>query len=138
MKVKVASSRGFCFGVEDAIEIAEAALERRGPGGVVALGPVIHNKEVVQLLETAGLDQSGELDTIDPASAVLIRSHGAEPETFLKAKQRGLDVVDATCVVRVGGQCPCIRLSWRHPATRYRPPNRDSVHAQTSHQGLHG
>ena len=71
MKVKVASSRGFCFGVEDAIEIAEAALERRGPGGVVSLGPVIHNKEVVQRLESAGLNQSGELDTIDPASAVL-------------------------------------------------------------------
>ena len=62
MEVKLATSRGFCFGVEDAIEIAEAAVEDHGAGKVVALGPVIHNKQVVTRLEQAGLDQSGELE----------------------------------------------------------------------------
>ena len=54
MEVKLASSRGFCFGVEDAIEIAEAAVEQHGAGQVVALGPVIHNKQVVSKLEKVG------------------------------------------------------------------------------------
>lgn len=99
MKVRLASSRGFCFGVEDAIEIAESAVDRYGPGRVVALGPLIHNKQVVNKLEQAGLIQSGELETVQPAQTVLIRSHGAPPETFASARQRGLNVVDATCVL---------------------------------------
>ena len=99
MQVKLAESRGFCFGVEDAIEIAEAAVAKHGAGGVVALGPVIHNKQVVSKLEQAGLDQTGELESLDAQKAVLIRSHGAPPETFERAKQRGLNVVDATCVL---------------------------------------
>jgi (E)-4-hydroxy-3-methyl-but-2-enyl pyrophosphate reductase len=99
MKVKLASARGFCFGVEDAIEIAEAAVAQHGAGRVVALGPVIHNKEVVGRLEQAGLNQAGELDEVDPSQALLIRSHGASPETLERARDRGLNVVDATCVL---------------------------------------
>lgn len=99
MKVRVASSKGFCFGVEDAIEIAEAAVEEHGPGQIVALGPVIHNKQVVGKLEDAGLNQSGDLNQIEPGSSVLIRSHGAPPETFEQARRRELRVVDATCVL---------------------------------------
>ena len=99
MQVKLATSRGFCFGVEDTIEIAEAAVSVHGAGKVVALGPVIHNQQVVAKLEQAGLNQSGDLETIDPASVVLIRSHGASPETLQQAKDRGLQVVDATCVL---------------------------------------
>jgi len=99
MLVKLAHSRGFCFGVEDAIELAEAAVEQHGAGQVVALGPVIHNQQVVGRLEEAGLEQSGELDTIDPSRVLLIRSHGAPPETFDRAKERGLQIFDATCVL---------------------------------------
>ena len=99
MLVKLAHSRGFCFGVEDAIELAEAAVEQHGAGQVVALGPVIHNQQVVGRLEEAGLEQSGELETIDPSRVLLIRSHGAPPETFDRAKERGLQIFDATCVL---------------------------------------
>ena len=99
MKVKLAQSRGFCFGVEDAIEMAEEAVERHGAGRVVALGPVIHNTQVVEKLEKDGLDQTGDLETIDPSQTVLIRSHGASPETFDRVGQRGLTLVDATCVL---------------------------------------
>jgi len=99
MEVKLASERGFCFGVEDAIELAEDSVKKHGSGRVVALGPVIHNEQVVRKLESAGLNQSGDLDTIDPSEVVLIRSHGATPETMQKISQRGLDVVDATCVL---------------------------------------
>ena len=82
MKVKLATPRGFCFGVEDAIDFAQEAVAKHGSGEVVALGPVIHNKQVVAKLESAGLNQAGDLDTIDPSKTVLIRSHGAGPETF--------------------------------------------------------
>ena len=99
MQVRLASSRGFCFGVEDAIEMAQAAVNERGPGNVVALGPVIHNKEVVSRLEQAGLNQSADLESVEPAQSVLIRSHGAPPETFERARQKNLDIVDATCVL---------------------------------------
>ena len=71
MKVKIASSKGFCFGVEDAIEIAEKAVEQEGPGKIVALGPLIHNKQVVGRLEESGLSQTGDLDTIDPSQTLL-------------------------------------------------------------------
>ena len=99
MKVKIASSKGFCFGVEDAIEIAEKAVAKEGPGKIVALGPLIHNKQVVGRLEKSGLSQTGDLDTIDPSQTLLIRSHGARPETFERARAQGLDIVDATCVL---------------------------------------
>ena len=99
MQVKIATSRGFCFGVEDAIELAESAVARHGAGQVVALGPVIHNKQVVGRLEEAGLNQSGDLETIDPSKTVLIRSHGATPQMMERIAERGLKVVDATCVL---------------------------------------
>ncbi|MCK4660753.1 MAG: 4-hydroxy-3-methylbut-2-enyl diphosphate reductase [Phycisphaerae bacterium] len=99
MKVKLADKRGFCFGVEYAIEIAERAIEKYGRNKVVALGPVIHNKSVVEHLEQKGLDQSGDLETIPKGSNVLIRSHGATPETIARARRRNLNIVDATCVL---------------------------------------
>jgi 4-hydroxy-3-methylbut-2-enyl diphosphate reductase len=99
MEVRLATSRGFCFGVEAAIDVAEAAVEEHGPGKVVALGPVIHNKQVVNKLEQAGLDQSADLANLDPSKTVLIRSHGASPETMRRVRERGLGVVDATCVL---------------------------------------
>jgi (E)-4-hydroxy-3-methyl-but-2-enyl pyrophosphate reductase len=98
MQVKLASKRGFCFGVEDAIELAERTV-RENPGQVVALGPVIHNRQVVERLEQAGLNQSADLDTVPAGTTVLIRSHGAGPETFARAAQQNVPLVDATCVL---------------------------------------
>lgn len=99
MEVKLATKRGFCFGVEDAIELAERTLADCGPGAVSALGPVIHNRQVVSRLEDAGLNQSGDLDALSPGHTVLIRSHGVAPETMDDVNARGLNVVDATCVL---------------------------------------
>lgn len=99
MQVKLARKRGFCFGVEDAIELAEQALAEHPAGDLVALGPVIHNRQVVSRLEEKGLNQSARLEDLEPGRTVLIRSHGASPETYEQARQRGLDVVDATCVL---------------------------------------
>jgi len=99
MQVKLARKHGFCFGVEDAIELAETLLKQKGNENIVALGPVIHNKQVVAKLEQAGLNQSAELDSIPPGTSVLIRSHGATPEVLQQAHERNLKIVDATCVL---------------------------------------
>jgi len=99
VEVRLATARGFCFGVEAAIEQAEQAVREHGAGHVVALGPVIHNEQLVRKLQQAGLNQSGDLDSIEPDQVLLIRSHGAGPETLERARARGLRVVDATCVL---------------------------------------
>lgn len=99
MIVKLAAKRGFCFGVEDAIELAERTVTENPGGRVVALGPVIHNSQVVERLEKAGLNQSATLDDVEPGTTVLIRSHGATPETFQRAREKNLNIVDATCVL---------------------------------------
>ncbi|UCG16847.1 MAG: 4-hydroxy-3-methylbut-2-enyl diphosphate reductase [Phycisphaerales bacterium] len=99
MIVKLAEKRGFCFGVEDAIEIAEKAIDEHGAGNVVALGPVIHNRQVVERLESAGLRQSGRLEELEPGANVLIRSHGATPDVLQQAEKKRLNVIDATCVL---------------------------------------
>jgi 4-hydroxy-3-methylbut-2-enyl diphosphate reductase len=99
MEVKLAKKRGFCFGVEDAIELAERTVRDHEPGHVVALGPVIHNPQVVQRLEREGLNQSGALEAVDSDTTVLIRSHGAAPATYAQAVERNIPLVDATCVL---------------------------------------
>jgi 4-hydroxy-3-methylbut-2-enyl diphosphate reductase len=99
MEVKLARKRGFCFGVEDAIELAERTVRSHEEGKVIALGPVIHNRQVVERLEKSGLNQSGDIHELGAGTTVLIRSHGAPPETFEEADRRQLDLVDATCVL---------------------------------------
>jgi 4-hydroxy-3-methylbut-2-enyl diphosphate reductase len=85
--------------VEDAIELTERSVAEKGPGKLVALGPVVHNQQVVERLEQAGLNQSGDVETLPEGSNILIRSHGASPETLERARQRNMNVVDATCVL---------------------------------------
>lgn len=97
--VKLANKRGFCFGVEDAIELAQKTVQDNPAGRVVALGPVIHNAQVVEKLEQAGLRQSADIDELDAGTTVLIRSHGVTPEILEKARDRGVHIVDATCVL---------------------------------------
>ncbi len=99
MQVRLARKYGFCFGVEDAIETAQRALNANEPGKIVALGPVIHNRQVVENLERAGLDQSGDLDQLEEGTTVLIRSHGVGPDVYARAEQRKINIVDATCVL---------------------------------------
>ncbi len=97
MKVRVAEKRGFCFGVQDAVELALRAASERPRGTVYTLGPVIHNPQEVARLEAAGVNQSTELDQIPRGSTLVIRSHGVRPEVIEEARRRGFTVVDATC-----------------------------------------
>lgn len=95
MKVLVAKKAGHCFGVKAAIQKAFAtAREARGP--VRTLGPIIHNPQVVEELESAGVKAVKNLSEVD-TGVIIIRSHGVPPSVLEEATRRGLSVVDATC-----------------------------------------
>ena len=96
MKVIVAEKCGFCPGVKNAISMAEKILARKDH--VYSLGPIIHNKDVVDKLAKAGLKTVDSIDQIS-SGTVLIRSHGAAPEQIANLRQKGLNIVDATCVL---------------------------------------
>lgn len=97
MKVLVAQHSGFCLGVENAIKLAEETLAKKKC--VYSLGPIIHNNEVVEKLAKAGLRSVQTVEQIPAGATVLIRSHGATLEQLKKIKEKGLNVVDATCVL---------------------------------------
>jgi len=99
MKVRVAAKCGFCPGVRNAIHMAEKILNQANPPQhVYSLGPIIHNEDVVERLANGGLQTVGTAEEID-SGTVLIRSHGVAPRELEGLKKRGLDIVDATCVL---------------------------------------
>lgn len=85
---------GFCFGVRDALALTSGALD--GSGEAVALGQVVHNSRALEQLETRGLRQVSTLPTESPVP-VVVTAHGATPELFETARNRGLQMVDTTC-----------------------------------------
>jgi 4-hydroxy-3-methylbut-2-enyl diphosphate reductase len=98
MKVIVAENCGFCPGVRNAIRSAEKILRQKHE--VYSLGPIIHNKDVVEKLAKAGLKTVDNAEKIPPSSGtVLIRSHGAAPQQLEILREKKLNIVDATCVL---------------------------------------
>jgi (E)-4-hydroxy-3-methyl-but-2-enyl pyrophosphate reductase len=104
MKVIVAENCGFCPGVRNAIRMAEKILapsscfRKKARGPVYSLGPIIHNRDVVQRLAKAGLKTVASVKQIH-SGAVLIRSHGAPEKVKQQLKEKGINIVDATCVL---------------------------------------
>jgi len=96
VNVLVAERCGFCLGVKNAIAMAQTALETNK--SIYSLGPVIHNDQVVEKLAQGGLHTVGNIDEI-PSGTVLIRSHGATLSQLEHIRQKGLEVLDATCVL---------------------------------------
>jgi len=96
MKVLVAEKCGFCRGVRNAISLAEKTLAQHK--NVYCLGDIIHNKQVVEKLEKAGLKIVDDVGRIDRGT-VLIRSHGATLADLKEIQDKGLDIADATCVL---------------------------------------
>ncbi|MHC4482523.1 MAG: 4-hydroxy-3-methylbut-2-enyl diphosphate reductase [Planctomycetota bacterium] len=96
MKVIVAQKCGFCPGVKNAIRMAEKILADEKD--VYSLGPIIHNKDAVERLAEAGLKTIANVEKIQ-SGTVLVRSHGAAPEQIAQIKEKGLKIIDATCVL---------------------------------------
>ncbi len=97
INIIVATPHGFCFGITRAIDIASNTT-KKSKKPIFFLGELVHNQHVVDWLETKfKIKTVQSLDEIPPGSVVIIRAHGASPNVFQQAKNRGLEIVDASC-----------------------------------------
>jgi 4-hydroxy-3-methylbut-2-enyl diphosphate reductase len=96
MEVLLASPRGFCAGVERAIETVERALELHGPP-IYVRHEIVHNNYVVEDLRAKGAVFVEELDQVPPGGIVIFSAHGVSKQVSADAERRGLKVFDATC-----------------------------------------
>jgi 4-hydroxy-3-methylbut-2-enyl diphosphate reductase len=96
MEVLLASPRGFCAGVERAIEIVERALELHG-APIYVRHEIVHNKYVVEDLRAKGAVFVEELDEVPAGATVIFSAHGVSKAVRAEAERRGLKVFDATC-----------------------------------------
>jgi 4-hydroxy-3-methylbut-2-en-1-yl diphosphate reductase len=95
-RVLLAAPRGFCAGVERAIEVVERALERFGPP-IYVRRHIIHNTHVVAELAARGAIFVEELDEVPDGGRVVFAAHGIAPSVRDDAQRRGLATIDATC-----------------------------------------
>jgi 4-hydroxy-3-methylbut-2-en-1-yl diphosphate reductase len=98
MVVEIDKYSGFCFGVQNAVEIAEKSLAAGEK--VFSLGPIVHNDKEVERLSSLGLesidhDQFRRLKN----AKVLIRAHGEPPETYMTASENNISIIEATCPI---------------------------------------
>ena len=98
MKVRVAETAGFCFGVKRAVDKVYEQAEK-AEGFIYTYGPIIHNEEVVKDLTARGVKVIGSKEELDgvESGTVIIRSHGVSREIQERIEARGLNLVDATC-----------------------------------------
>ncbi len=95
MKIVPAKTAGFCMGVKRALDIALKSGEERG-GRIYTHGPLIHNVQAVDVLRSRGVEPLDSFENCEPG-CVVIRAHGISPEEADLLRQRGFELVDATC-----------------------------------------
>jgi 4-hydroxy-3-methylbut-2-enyl diphosphate reductase len=95
-RVLLAAPRGYCAGVDRAVDIVEVALETYGTP-VYVRKQIVHNLHVVRRLEAKGAIFVDELDAVPEGSIVVFSAHGVAPEVHAQARARQLKVIDATC-----------------------------------------
>jgi 4-hydroxy-3-methylbut-2-enyl diphosphate reductase len=105
MDVLLANPRGFCAGVDRAIEIVEIALERYG-APVYVRHEIVHNRHVVDALRAKGAVFVEDPGDVPEGSVLIFSAHGVAPAVRKSAEERGLRVIDATCplVTKVHGE----------------------------------
>src|SRR6202142_1603270 len=96
MRVVLAQPRGFCAGVERAIEIVERAIEKYGPP-IYVRHEIVHNRHVVERLRAKGAKFVDDLEEIPPGSVTIFSAHGVSSPVEGDAESRRLSVIDATC-----------------------------------------
>jgi 4-hydroxy-3-methylbut-2-en-1-yl diphosphate reductase len=94
--VLLAAPRGYCAGVERAVDAVARTLERHGPP-VYVRKQIVHNLHVVRDLESKGAVFVEELDQIPPGAVVVLSAHGSSPAVHGESSARQLTVIDATC-----------------------------------------
>ena len=95
-RVLLAKPRGYCAGVDRAVQTVEKALERYG-APVYVRKQIVHNTHVVESLEERGAIFVEETDEVPRGAVVVFSAHGVAPEVHADADRRGLHTIDATC-----------------------------------------
>ncbi|MCD8005015.1 MAG: bifunctional 4-hydroxy-3-methylbut-2-enyl diphosphate reductase/30S ribosomal protein S1 [Oscillospiraceae bacterium] len=95
MRIELAQTAGFCYGVRRAVEMAQRAGEEQRP--CVLLGHLIHNRYVIERLEEQGLATVERVEQIPPGAAVLLRSHGESRAVHEYLRAHGNPIIDAAC-----------------------------------------
>ena len=95
MKIFLAKDSGYCFGVRDAVNLAYKTVDKEGE--VYMLGTIVHNERVVEDLDAVGAKVVDSLDDIPADASVLFRAHGTSPSIWEKARQKNINIIDATC-----------------------------------------
>jgi 4-hydroxy-3-methylbut-2-enyl diphosphate reductase len=95
MKLTIAKSAGFCFGVKRALAIALEAAKRGRE--VYMLGDIVHNEVVVEKMRACGIRKIARPLKGAPTRALLIRAHGSGRDTIASARGAGYEIIDATC-----------------------------------------
>ena len=95
MKILVAKDAGYCFGVRDAVNLAQKSGQDYE--AVYMLGDIVHNESVVEDLSKAGSIVVNSLDDIPKDKPVLFRAHGTDPKVWKDAQKKKLNIIDATC-----------------------------------------
>ncbi|MCK5578688.1 MAG: 4-hydroxy-3-methylbut-2-enyl diphosphate reductase [Planctomycetes bacterium] len=115
MKLKLAKTAGFCWGVKRALELV-LKTGRATKGKVYTFGPLIHNEHVVNLLTSKGIKavdpstiSSSQRRGVPRKATIIIRAHGISPDVGKKLARRGYQLIDATC--------PHVRVSQKKVAT---------------------
>ncbi len=96
MQIRLANTRGFCAGVDRAIEIVKKVLEQQGPP-VYVKHEVVHNKTVVEELKELGAIFVEDVGDIPEGEVVIYSAHGISKAVEIESKNRNLDIYDATC-----------------------------------------
>ena len=99
MKIELAKSAGFCFGVKRAVDTVYDVLKEKKEGPVHTLGPIIHNEQVVSELEHRGVTAVNGIEELEGEkdATLIIRSHGVPREVLQKLEEQEIHYVDATC-----------------------------------------
>lgn len=95
MQILIAKSAGFCFGVQNAVQKAEEVAKEKGKA--VTLGPIIHNRQVIENLKSKGIEYVDDIIKIENGERVIIRSHGISKEEYNALIAKNADITDATC-----------------------------------------
>tara|TARA_B100000427_G_scaffold103252_1_gene85360 strand:- start:15583 stop:16533 length:951 start_codon:yes stop_codon:yes gene_type:complete len=95
-EIHLAATQGFCAGVASAIEVVDRALHKYG-NPLYVRHEIVHNTAVIEDFEEKGVVFIENLSDVPADNVVVFSAHGTAPEEYVKAKQRGLHIIDATC-----------------------------------------